>query len=163
MRLPLYLATRSIASWHAASIFFLRYLFLREQNCLTAVLTDSMWHLFRSCCIQNYLTPVSVHTCIALLRDAYSGVHVLSQVYMLQNTVNLCVWPWHYLALLSSVSLSEQQSHFDIAPVCNIDKNSPDHGSWMDNENVESPLDTPQNINTLQESLGNSKKQRKRN
>lgn len=134
-------------------LFFSRHLFLREQNCLTAFQTDSMWHLFCSCCVQNYLTPVSEHTCIALLCDACFGVHVLSQVFLLQNTVNLYVWPWRYLAVVSSVSLSEQQSHFDIAPFCSIDKNSPNHGSWMDNENVKSPLDPPQNINTLQERI----------
>lgn len=141
-----------INSFLACSLYFLQDGYL-QGNKITSLLFRLIQYaiFFLPPRVQKCLPSVSEHTCITLLLDAYFGGHVLSWVLLLQNTVLLYVWPWHYSAFVSAVSLSEQQSHFDTAPFCNIDKNSLTHGSWTDDENVNSPLKPPRSINTLQE------------
>ena len=161
-RLRLYLATQSIASGHAASIFF-QDISLRG-NKITSLLLRLTQHgifsllpTYRIACYQHLSTP--------LLLSAYSGGHVLSQVFWLQNIVRLYAWLWCYPALVADVSLSEEQSRFDTAPFCTIDKSSLSHGSWMDDENVDSPRDPTQSINALQERMKaeGTARQRERN
>lgn len=148
VRLLLYLAMWSIASWHAASALF-QDIYLQGNK-----ITWLQFKLAR-CAIFSLLpqSRIACHLCLSTPASRFSPMPILGA----SSFTNLLAPKHgsfvHLATLVFAVFLSEQQSHFNTAAFCKIYKNSLSCRSWRDDENVDSQLEPPQSINNFQERM----------
>lgn len=146
VRLLLYLAAWSIASWHAASAFS-QDIYLQGYK-ITSLLFKLAQH-FPASHEQNCSPPcVWAHLHHSSPQCLFWGLYSFTVLFAPEHGSFV-----HLAAVVFAFFLSEQQSHFNAAAFCKIDKNSLSCRSWRDDENVDSPLKPPQNINNYQERM----------